>query len=91
MDMLGTGTVLYSGAATSLATVGTGIAADGSTDSTYKVSYDLIRNATRKLVRNRASKNTTEVSGSSKIDTRTVAKSYFAIGADVKSDLEIIL
>lgn len=89
MDMLGTGTVLYSGAATSSATVGIGVAADGSTDSTYKVSYDLIRNATRKLVRNRASKNTELVSGSSKIDTRTVAKSYFAIiGADVKADLE---
>lgn len=89
MDMLGTGTVLYSGAAASSAAVGTGVAADGSTDSTYKVSYDLIRNATRKLVRNRASKNTELVSGSNKVDTRTVAKSYFAIiGADVKADLE---
>ena len=89
MDMLGTGTVLYSGAATSSATVGVGVAANGSTDGTYKVSYDLIRNATRKLVRNRASKNTELVSGSNKIDTRTVAKSYFAIiGADVKADLE---
>lgn len=89
MDMLGTGTVLYSGAAASSAAVGVGVAADGSTDSTYKVSYDLIRNATRKLVRNRASKNTELVSGSNKIDTRTVAKSYFAIiGADVKADLE---
>lgn len=89
MDMLGTGTVLYSGAAASSAAVGVGVDADGSTDSTYKVSYDLIRNATRKLVRNRASKNTELVSGSNKIDTRTVAKSYFAIiGADVKADLE---
>lgn len=89
MDMLGTGTVLYSGAAASSAAVGVGVAADGSTDSTYKVSYDLIRNATRKLVRNRASKNTELVTGSNKVDTRTVAKSYFAIiGADVKADLE---
>ena len=38
MDMLGTATVMYAGAATSMATVGTGVAADGSTDDEYKVS-----------------------------------------------------
>jgi N4-gp56 family major capsid protein len=89
MDMLGTPTVQYAGAATSLITVGGGIAANGTQDDVYKVSYDLIRKAARRLLRNRAKKNTEIVSGSVKIDTKTVAKAYYAIvGADVKSDLE---
>lgn len=77
LDMLGTGTVIYSGAATSLETVDT------------KASYDLIRKSVRKLVRNRAKKNSEIVTGSAKIDTKTVAQAFYAIiGADVKSDLE---
>lgn len=91
MDMLGTPTVLYSGAATSLGTVGGGVAADGSDDANVRVSYDLIRKATRLLLRNRAKKNTELVTGSVKIDTRTCAKAYYAIiGADVKADLETL-
>lgn len=89
LDMLGTNTKMYSGAATSMATLGTGVAADGSLDSTYKISYDLIRKAVRKLVRNRAKKNTSIVTGSTKVDTKTIAAAYYAvIGADVKGDLE---
>lgn len=89
MDMLGTPTVMYSGPAISTATVGGGIAADGSQDDLYKVSYDLIRKATRRLLRNRARKNTEMVTGTTKVDTRTVNKAYYAIiGADVKADLE---
>jgi len=89
LDMLGTSTVLYSGAATSKGTVGAEAVADGSTDATVKISYDLIRKAVKKLTRNRARKNTTLITGSTKIDTKTVAKSYFAIiDADVKTDLE---
>jgi len=89
MDMLATGTVLYAGPAVSMATVGTGIAADGTEDSTYRVSYDLIRRGVRLLVRNRARKNTQIITGDVKVDTRTVARSFYAIiGADVKSDLE---
>lgn len=89
LDMLGTGTVLFSGAATSKATVGAGIADDGSDDAEVKVSYDLIRKSVRKLVRNRAKKNTSIVTGSTKIGTTPVAKSYYAIiDADVKADLE---
>ena len=91
LDMLGTGTVLYSGTATSKSTIGDSIATDGSEDSNWLVSYDLIRKAVRKLVRNRAKKNTTIVTGSTKIDTRTIASSYYAIiDADVKTDLENI-
>ena len=89
LDMLGTPTRLYAGAATSIGTVGAEAVADGSTDAVSKVSYDLIRKAVKKLTRNRAKKNSTLVTGSTKIDTVTVAKSYFAIiDADVKTDLE---
>lgn len=89
LDMLGTTNVMYAGTATSLATVGAGLAADGSLDNNYRVSYDLIRQATRKLVRNRAEKNTEIVTGSTKIDTRTVNKAYYGIiGPEIKYDLE---
>lgn len=89
LDMLGTPTVLYSGAATAMSNVGGGALDDGSTDDNLKVSYDLIRKATRKLLRNRAKKNTEVISGSTKVGTTPVGKAYYAIiGADVKSDLE---
>lgn len=88
-DMLGTSTILYSGAAASIGTIGTDAAINGTDDEDWVVSYDLTRKAVRKLVRNRAKKNTMVVSGSTKIDTNTIAKAYYAvIGADVKSDLE---
>ena len=89
LDMLGTSTVLYSGAATSKGTVGGEVLANGSNDSIAKVSYDLIRKSVKKLTRNRAKKNKTLVTGSTKIDTKTIAASYFAIiDADIKTDLE---
>lgn len=91
LDMLATPTVMFSGTATSKATVGGDAVADGSTDDVCKVSYDLIRKGVRKLVRNRAKKNTSIVTGSTKIGTTPVAKSYYAIvGADVKADLETL-
>lgn len=89
LDMLGTSTVLYSGVATSMGTIGDSIATDGTEDADWKISYDLVRKGVRKLVRNRAKKNTTIVTGSTKIGTKPVAKAFYAvIGADVKSDLE---
>ena len=89
LDMLGTGNVMYSGAAISNITLGTGLAADGTGDNGYRVSYDLIRKAAKKLVRNRASKNTSIVSGSTKIDTRTINSAFYAIvGPEVRYDLE---
>lgn len=89
LDLLATPTKMYSGVATSMNTLGNGIAIDGSEDADWTVSYDLIRQAVRKLVRNRAKKNTQVVTGSNKIDTVTVAPAYYAIiGADVKADLE---
>ena len=81
LDMLSTGTVLYAGSATAI----------GEIDQDSVVSYDLIRKSVRKLVRNRAKKNTSIVTGSTKIDTQTVAKAYYAIiGANVKGDLETL-
>lgn len=81
LDMLSTGTVMYGGSATTIAEV----------DEDSTVSYDLIRKSVRKLVRNRAQKNTQLVTGSTKIDTNTVAKAYYAvIGANVKGDLETL-
>ncbi len=89
LDMLGTTNVMYSGTATSVATVGAAVAADGATDGLFKVNYDLIRKAARKLVRNRAEKNTSIVTGNTKIDTRTINKAFYAIvGPEVKFDLE---
>lgn len=89
LDMLGTSTVMYSGSATSKGTVGTSVATDGSEDANWKISYDLVRKAVRKLTRNRAKKNTTLVTGSTKIDTRTIAAAYSAIiDSDIKNDLE---
>jgi N4-gp56 family major capsid protein len=79
LDMLATPTVMYAGSSTSLVTI----------DEDSVVSYDLIRKSVRKLVRNRAKKNTQLVNGSTKIDTRTIDKAYYAIiGANVKGDLE---
>jgi len=80
MDMLGTGTVLYSGVATSTKGVD------------EKISYDLVRKGVRKLVRNRAKKNTSIVTGSTKVGTNPIAKSFYGvIGADIKSDLESLV
>ena len=89
LDLLATPTKMYSGVATSMATLGGTVAVNGSEDDVWKVSYDLIRQAVRKLVRNRAKKNTQIVTGSVKIDTKTLAPAYYAIiDSDVKADLE---
>lgn len=81
LDMLSTGTVVYGGSATDVKEL----------DENSSVSYDIIRKAVRKLVRNRARRNTSIVTGSTKIDTRTVGKAFYAIiGANVKGDLETL-
>jgi len=78
-DMLSTTTVLRAGSAM----------ADDELDEDSKISYDVIRKGVRLLVRNRAKKNTSIVTGDVKVDTRTIAQSYYAIiGANVKGDLE---
>jgi len=90
-DMLATATVMGAGAAATNADIGVGIAVDGSEDADWVMSYDLARKAVRKLVRNRAKRNSTIVTGANKIGTQPVASAYYAIiGADVKSDLETL-
>lgn len=91
LDMLGTTNVMYSGVATGVGSVGGSAIADGSLDAVDRISYDLVRKAARKLVRNRAEKNTSVVEGSTKIDTRTINKAFYAIiGPEVKFDLEAL-
>jgi len=93
LDMLTTTNVMYSGTATSLATVGVDSnAGNGSTDDLSQISYDLIRKGVRKLVRNRAERNTSIVTGSTKVDTRTVNRAFYAIiGPEVKFDIENVV
>lgn len=93
MDMLATTTVMYPGTASSLVTVGGDTTAiDGTEDELSQINYDLIRKGVRKLVRNRAEKNTSIVTGSTKIDTRTVNKAFYAVvGPEVKFDLENVV
>lgn len=90
-SMLTTTTVMYTGAAISVATMGTGIEANGKLDDNYRISYDFIRKCVAKLVRNRAEKNTEIVTGSTKIDTRTVSPAYYCfIGPEVANDLDYL-
>ena len=89
LDMLGTTNIMYAGTASSMATIGDDIALDGTEDALFQVDYDYVRKASRRLVRNRAEKNTSIVTGSTKIDTRTINKAFYAIiGPEVKFDLE---
>jgi len=93
LDMLSTTNVMYVGSAVSVKTVGVDTTADDTTtDDASRVNYDLIRLGVRLLVRNRASKNTSIVTGSTKIDTRSINKAFYAIiGPEVKFDLENVI
>jgi N4-gp56 family major capsid protein len=90
LDMLTSTNEMFVGTAAAIDEVGndtTTVA--GTDDDLSRVSYDLIRKGVRRLVRNRAMKNTSIVTGSTKIDTRTVNKAFYAIiGPEVKFDLE---
>jgi N4-gp56 family major capsid protein len=84
--MLSTGNVAYAGTATSIAEVGPDSLDQ---EDIYKVSYDFIRKGMRRLVRNRAEKSTSIVTGSTKVDTRTINKAFYGIiGPEIKYDLE---
>ena len=78
-DMLATTNVVYPFAATSLATMGNGLVADGSLDSNYMASYDFFRRCVAKLKANRAEKVTEMVEASVKISTKPVNKAYYCI------------
>lgn len=89
-DMLtGAGIVINAGTSGNIGTIGATITADDTNAENFKVSFDLIRKGVKALVRNRAKRNTSIVSGSTKIDTRAVNKAFYAIvGPEVKYDLE---
>ena len=90
LDMLTTTNHMYVGTATAIQEVGQDTTdTAGADDDDSRVNYDLIRKAVRRLVRNRAEKNTSIVTGSTKIDTRVINKAFYAIiGPEVKYDLE---
>jgi len=90
LDLLATTTIQYVGSATAIAEIGQDTAeTDGTDDNDSRISYDMIRKITRRLVRNRAEKNTTVVSGDTKVDTRAINKAYYAvIGPEIKYDLD---
>lgn len=88
-DMLNSAGITINAGDVTIDQMGTGILADGTGDELFKVSYDLIRKGVKALKRNRAKKVTEVVTGSTKIDTRTVNSAYYAIvGPEVKFDLE---
>lgn len=91
-DMLSSaGIVINAGGNITMAQMGSVIAADGTNESLYKVSFDLIRKGVKALVRNRAQRHTEVVDGSTKIGTRPVNKAFYAIvGPEVKYDLETL-
>ena len=91
-DMLSSaGIVINAGGNITKAQMGTTITADGTNESLYKVSFDLIRKGVKALVRNRAQRHTEVVDGSTKIGTKPVNKAFYAIvGPEVKFDLETL-
>jgi N4-gp56 family major capsid protein len=93
LDMLDTTTIQYVGTAAVIGEVGQDTTnATGTDDDDSRVSYDMIRKISRRLVRNRAEKNTNIVTGSTKIDTRVINKAYYAIiGPEIKYDLESLV
>ena len=91
-DMLSSaGIVINAGGNITVAQMGSTIAADGTNEGLYKVSFDLIRKGVKALVRNRAQRHTEIVDGSTKIGTKPVNKAFYAIvGPEVKFDLETL-
>lgn len=90
LDMLASTNNMYVGTAAGLIQVGQDTTnAAGTDDGDSQISYDLIRKGVRRLVRNRAERNTSIIVGSTKIDTKNVNKAFYAlIGPEVKYDLE---
>lgn len=91
-DMLSSaGIVINAGGNITKAQMGATVAADGTNEDLYKVSFDLIRKGVKALVRNRAQRNTEIVTGSTKIGTQPVNSAFYAIiGPEVKYDLETL-
>lgn len=91
-DMIsGAGVIVNAGGDITKAQMGTGVGVDDTGAEAYKVSFDVLRKSVKALVRNRAKKHTSVVTGSTKISTTPVNSAYYAIiGPEVKFDLETI-
>jgi N4-gp56 family major capsid protein len=89
-DMLSGSNVYYVGSATSRATVGQDTTdAGGADDSDSIIGYDDVRKIVATLNSNRAKKFTSIITGSTKVDTKTINASYVGIvGPEVKYDLQ---
>lgn len=89
-DMIqGAGIVINAGGNITKSQMGATIAADGTNEELYKVSFDVIRKGVKALVRNRAQRNTEMVTGTNKIGTAPINSAFYAIiGPEVKYDLE---
>ena len=89
-DMLSGTNVYYIGSAVSRVTVGQDTTdAGGADDADSIIGYDDIRKITATLVSNRAKKFPSIITGSTKIDTKTINSSYVGIvGPEVKYDLQ---
>lgn len=88
-DMLNTTFVINAEGVDEKRQLGVSVTANDTNADSWKVSFDLIRKGVKALVRNRAERNTSIVTGSNKIDTRTINAAYYAIiGPEVKYDLE---
>lgn len=91
-DMLdGAGIVINADTEGAVNTIGSSVTADDTNAESYKVSFDLIRKGVKSLVRNRAKRNASIVTGSTKIGTSPINKAFYAIvGPEVKYDLETL-
>jgi len=78
-DMLSTSNVLYPSIATSMATIGDGVAADGTTDGVYKLDYEFLKRCVAKLLRNRVKKHTEMITGSTAVNTKPVNDAYYCV------------
>lgn len=86
LDMLSGTFVKYGGDATKRSDLG---GDDDTTSDRYTIDETLVRKSVKDLVKYRAKKHTKMVTGSTKIDTRTVNSAYYAIvGPEIKYDLE---
>lgn len=99
LTMLQTPNKMFSGTATSLETMGTGIGAgtpdattgENAVEESFKLNYKLLQKVVQRLGQYKVPKVTQMVTGSVKIDTKTVPPCYVAIvGDNVKTDIQNI-
>lgn len=99
LTMLQTPNKMFSGTATSLATMGTGIGkgepdavtGENAVEESFKINYKLLQKVVQRLGQYKVPKVTKMVTGSVNIDTKTVPPCYVAIvGDQVKLDIKNI-